>query len=153
MRSRRKTEEICFRTARKRANEQARAQLCPSADRQRSKRMFESQPLLAGEGAHARRRPSLHLHRPLHPLCRACLGPMDEVTAALVHQRAIAGDRRDPDQGLPRGDPFGSGIGGCSWNEHPWLYISIHQHQRSSTQIRNVRISTGSQYYIDVFPK
>jgi hypothetical protein len=115
-------------------------------------RVFKSQPLLVGQGAHARRRPALHPYRAFHPLFRGRSYPVDEVTAALVHQRAITGDRRDSDQGVRRGDPFSS-VNRCGWNEHPCLYITIHQQEWSRTQIRKVRISTGNQYYIDVFLK
>ena len=44
---------------------------------------------LAGKGAHARRRSRLCQARQVRPLHRAGLGPVDEVAAAPVDQRAV----------------------------------------------------------------
>jgi hypothetical protein len=49
----------------------------------------QGQRLLACQGAHARRRPTLHPHRPVHPLCPDGSHPVDEVAAAPVDERAV----------------------------------------------------------------
>src|SRR5262249_58185288 len=50
---------------------------------------FKGKPVVGGQGADARRRPALHLHRAIDPLQRGRHRPVDEVAAATVHQRAI----------------------------------------------------------------
>src|ERR1700730_9925717 len=49
----------------------------------------EGKPVVFGQGSHARRWPTLHHDRAVHPLFRGRSHPMDAVAAAVVDQRVI----------------------------------------------------------------
>jgi hypothetical protein len=64
------------------------AKLCP-AHPQGSRQAAQSQPLVAGQGAHARRWPPVHPGRSFHSLQRSSAAAVDEVPAAPINQRAV----------------------------------------------------------------
>jgi len=49
----------------------------------------EGKPVVFGQGSHARRWPTLHHDRAVHPLFRGHSHPMDALAAAVVDQRVI----------------------------------------------------------------
>src|SRR5262249_23873259 len=107
---------------------------------------------MVGQGAHARRRPALHLHRAVDPLHRGRHRPVDEVTAAPVHQRAISDCLPPTKMGREEIHSAQVLVAAIGMDMHVYTSVYISRNEVEH-RLGNVRISTDNQYYIDVFPK
>src|SRR5262249_21393731 len=91
-----KVAEVCHDAPRQ-SRQQARRWIRTPAHPEGNGRPFARQPIVAGPGPDAGRRPTLREIRPLRSLCRRNLGPVDKSSSSPVDEREVgAGMMRQP---------------------------------------------------------